>query len=68
MTAQYGYTEIVKFLAPLTDNPNAPNKNGQTPSSLTKIAEIRNILNTSRKRKAAPKSKLSMKQAKIFEF
>ena len=23
--------EIVKMLAPLTDNPNAPNKNGETP-------------------------------------
>ena len=26
-----GHTEIVKFLAPLTDNPNAPNKYGWTP-------------------------------------
>ena len=25
-----GHTEIVKILAPLTDNPNAPNKNGNT--------------------------------------
>ena len=26
-----GYTEIVKILAPLTDNPNAPNEEGETP-------------------------------------
>ena len=64
--ARNGNTEIVKLLAPLTDNPNAPNKNGQTPSSFTKIAEIRRILNTSRKRKAGPKSKPSMKRAKKF--
>ena len=61
-----GNTEIVKILAPLTDNPNAPNKNGESPSSLTKNAGIRKILNTSRKRKAGPKSKPSMKQAKKF--
>ena len=29
--AQDGCTEIVKILAPLTDNPNAPSKNGNTP-------------------------------------
>ena len=61
-----GHTEIIKILAPLTDNPNAPNKNGESPSSLTKNAGIRKILNTSRKRKAGPKSKPSMKQAKKF--
>ena len=26
-----GYSEIVKILAPLTDNPNAPNNRGETP-------------------------------------
>ena len=26
-----GYTEIVKILVPLTDNPNAPDKAGETP-------------------------------------
>ena len=26
-----GHLEIVKILAPLTDNPNAPNECGQTP-------------------------------------
>ena len=61
-----GHTEIVKILAPLTDNPNAPNKNGESPSSFTKNAGIRKILNTSRKRKAVPKSKLSKKRAKKF--
>ena len=29
--AFHGYIEIVKILAPLTDNPNAPNKIGDTP-------------------------------------
>ena len=29
--AQDGYTEIVKILVPLTDNPNSPDKNGRTP-------------------------------------
>ena len=29
--AQDGYTEIVKILATLTDNPNAPDKWGYTP-------------------------------------
>ena len=29
--AKNGHTEIVKILAPLTDNPNAPNENGHTP-------------------------------------
>ena len=37
-------TEIVKFLAPLTDNPNAPDNDGKTPSSITKNAEIYRIL------------------------
>ena len=37
-------TDIVKILAPLTDNPNAPNKLGWTPSSITKNAEIRRSL------------------------
>ena len=44
--------EIVKILAPLTDNPNAPNKWGNTPSAVAKKAEIRRFLesfNTSRK-------------------
>ena len=39
-----GYTEIVKILTPLTDNPNAPDNNGATPSSVTKNVEIRRIL------------------------
>ena len=29
--AKYGYAEIIKILAPLTDNPNAPDINGFTP-------------------------------------
>ena len=29
--ASNGYTEIVKILAPLIGNPNAPNKFGKTP-------------------------------------
>ena len=39
-------TEIVKILAPLTDNPNLPDKNGVTPSSVTENAEIHRILET----------------------
>ena len=31
MAAENGHTEIVKILAPLTDNPNAPDENGRTP-------------------------------------
>ena len=29
--AKNGHADIVQILAPLTDNPNAPNKNGETP-------------------------------------
>ena len=32
--AQNGHTEIVKILAPMTDNPNAPDKDGQTTPTL----------------------------------
>ena len=47
--AYHGYTEIVKILVPLTDNPNVPDKLGRTPfdicgQSLTKNDEIRTIL------------------------
>ena len=38
------HTEIVKILAPLTNNPNAPDVDGRTPSSVTYNAEIRAIL------------------------
>ena len=31
MAALHGHTEIVKILASLTDNPNAPNQRGVTP-------------------------------------
>ena len=37
-------TEIVKILAPLTDNLNAPDKWGNTPSSVAKTVEILIIL------------------------
>ena len=43
----FGHTEIVKILAPLTDNPNAPNKDGKTPIYLAAWnghTEIVNIL------------------------
>ena len=49
-----GHTEIVKFLAPLTDNPNAQDYDGNTPSSLTKNAEIVRILGTFQKNTALP--------------
>ena len=56
--------EIVKILAPLTDNPNAPDNDGKTPSSVTKNAEIREFLesfNTTGKHKAGPSEKPSKK-------
>ena len=31
MAAHFGHTEIFKILAPLTDNPNAPDEGGRTP-------------------------------------
>ena len=49
--------EIVKILAPLTDNPNAPNNWGETPSSVAENKEIHRFLksfNSSRKRNAGP--------------
>ena len=39
-----GHTEIVKILAPLTDNPNTPNYYDETPISVAKNDEIRRIL------------------------
>ena len=41
-----GHTEIVKILAPLTDNPNIPNKDGSTPFAVAKNTEIQEILKT----------------------
>ena len=35
---------IVKILAPLSDNPNAPNIHGQTPIIVAKNEEIRGII------------------------
>ena len=32
--AYYGHIDIIKILAPLTDNPNCPNKDGYTPINL----------------------------------
>ena len=60
-------TEIVKILAPLTDNPNAPNKDGESPSSFSKSEEICRILksfNTSRQHKKGSSGKPSKKRAK----
>ena len=65
--AQFERTEIVKILASLTDNPNAPGKDGITPSSVAKNAEIRKILksfNPSRKSTAGPFGGPSKKRAK----
>ena len=44
--AFHGHLEVVKFLIPLADNPNAPNNHGITPSSVTRTEEIRRILET----------------------
>ena len=58
-------TEIVKILAPLTENPNAPDGIfGETPIEVARNPEIRGILqsfNTSRKRKSGPSTKPSKK-------
>ena len=29
--ASFGHLDVIRFLAPLTENPNKPNKNGITP-------------------------------------
>ena len=42
--AKNGHTVIVQILAPLTDNPNAPDNQGKTPIAVAKNAEIRRIL------------------------
>ena len=49
-----GHTKIVEILAPLTENPNAPDKDGKTPIYVARNEEIRQILksfNISRIRK-----------------
>ena len=59
--------EIVKIFLPLTDNPNAPDKDGKTPSSVTFNAEIRRFLesfNTSGKRTEGLSIEPSNKRAK----
>ena len=68
-----GYTEIFKFLAPLTDNPNPPNKFGRTPyavaGSMTKkdIQKLLQTYETSRKHKTGfTSAKPSKKQGKKF--
>ena len=50
-----GLIEMIKILAPLTDNPNAPDHNGKTPIKVAKNEKIRKILKSfinSRKRKS----------------
>ena len=42
--AYHGHTEIVKILAPLTENPNAPNREGETPMDIAENEEIKEIL------------------------
>ena len=57
MAAQNGHTEIVKILAPLTDNPNAKAITGQTPISLAALnghTEIVKILAPSTENPNAP--------------
>ena len=59
-----GHTHIVKILAPLTDNPNAPTKWGDTPYSVTRDAKIQRILesfNSSGKQNAGQSGKPSTK-------
>ena len=38
--AHMGHSEIVKILVPLTDNPNAPNKNTETPIYIGQIVMV----------------------------
>ena len=65
MAAQNGHTEIVKLLAPLTDNPNAPDDYGKTPISVAKTGKIRRILNkTSAKRKNKISAQSTTKRTK----
>ena len=69
MAALNRHTEIVKILTPLSDNPNAPDEDGRTPSSVANNAEIRKILesfNTPGKRNAKVVGKPSIKRAKRF--
>ena len=53
-----GHTEIVKILVPLTDNLNAPAKDGDTPISMamrrgnTEIVQILESFKTSKNRNA----------------
>ena len=54
IAAHNGRTEIVKILAPLTDNPNASNKHGKTPIEVAKNKEIRKILRSFNKSKKTP--------------
>ena len=50
-----GHTEIVKILAPLTDNPNAPDKYGCTPMKWAKgKTEIIKILTSLTEHPDAP--------------
>ena len=60
-----GHKEIIKILAPLTDNPNAPDHNGVTPIMVTRNEEIIKILKyfiNSKKRNARPLPKPSKKK------
>ena len=69
LAVQYGHTEIVKILAPLRDNPNAPDKYGETPIDVAKTEEILQILKSftsSRKRKAGRLENPSKKRAREF--
>ena len=69
--AKNGHMEIVKILAPLTDNPNAPNNWGETPSSVAENKEIRRFLksfNSSRKRNAGPLAETPMTMKRDEKF
>ena len=75
--ANYGHTEIVKFLASLTDDPNAQNSKGLTPidyaaqnghTEIVKLSlineEVRRIFTSSKKYNASGKP--SKKRVKKF--
>ena len=73
--AWHGYTEIFKFLALLTDNPNPPDNIGRTPYIVARVRrskEIQKFLQTyetSRKRKTGfSLTKPSKKRALLHIF
>ena len=67
----HGHTESVKILAPLADNPNAPDKFGNTPTKSTMNVKIHRIKesftsNTKSKDPDGPSKMPNAKRSKKF--